>query len=153
MDGQASKSAEIQDASTIAALLIRQSTPALLSPAPSPQPSPHHLHPVLAFRTRVGRSNRYWLDRRTTSKSDHATLADLDPNVADRMKYDSDNDEDDGDGGFVKDLLYPVDHYSDDSMRVRAAFAVGSRREGVGQDGRRVSGGPNNAQAMRSGAS
>ena len=158
VDGVVSKptdpNAELNESTIITPHPMRYHTNPLVSPAPSPQPSPQsNQNPILAFRTRTGRSNRQWLDRRLTSASkaeSAAQLVDLDPHVADRMKYDSDNDEDDGEGGFAKDLLYPVDHFSDESMRVRAAVAVGGpRRESVVQDSRRIGAAMNGVPAGR----
>ena len=128
-----------------------------LSAPPTPQP-------VFAFRTRVGRGGRLWLDRRFTpaAKQQHQQLLSpnpspvigeaLDPIVADRMKYDTDEqDEDDGEGA---DLLYPVDHFGDETMRVRALFACGGpRRESMGQEGRRVTAGAAAGQMARTGGS
>ncbi|KAI9714911.1 MAG: Enhancer of polycomb-like protein 1 [Bogoriella megaspora] len=120
--------------------IIRHATASslpLISPTPSPRPQ---FEQALSFRTRVGRSGRLWLDRRKNDRIGPEVLAEMDRNLVDRMKYDSDNDEDDGEGGFSKDILYPVDHYDDQSMRFRAAFAVGPpRRESIGADGRRIS--------------
>ncbi|KAL9090164.1 MAG: hypothetical protein Q9165_005444 [Trypethelium subeluteriae] len=165
---------------------FRSSTPlsnlASTTPAASPQPL-YPDAPVLSFRTRTGRNNRTWLDRRITPSTPptpstllhpfsslfnatkawhanhqihhhHAPDSDLDFVVADRMKYESDNDEDDGEGGFVHDLLYPVDHYSDESMRLRSAFAVGGRRDSVGQGaalGQQQGGGQGPGQAQGGG--
>lgn len=162
MDGAAPKptdrNGEPEESTIITPHPVRYQTTPLVSPIPSPQPPSDSYHPILAFRTRIGRNNRRWLDRRLTSTAkagSAAALADLDPIVADRMKYDSDNDEDDGEGGFAKDLLYPVDHYSDASMELRAAAAAvagGLRRESTGQDARRIASTVNGSQVVRSGS-
>ncbi|KAI9684302.1 MAG: Enhancer of polycomb-like protein 1 [Bathelium mastoideum] len=167
MDVNGAAPAKPVNANALALPAPQNSSTTLTGTPPISAPSAQQQSAILAFRTRVGRNNRTWLDRRLVQPSPTQTSLDpninlfaaLDPAVADRSKYDLDDDDDadawgdiggDGSaGGLGREMLYPVDHYSDESMRVRAAFACGGmRREGIGPvvgagpDGRRgVSGG------------
>jgi len=70
-----------------------------------------------AYRRRTGRGGRFWIDRRTHPPT---TRAGNDDWIADRFKYDED---DDGDGD-----VYSVDPYSTESLRFRATLPFQQRR-------------------------
>jgi len=67
-----------------------------------------------AYRRRMGRGNRLWIDRRGLP----SPAKDLDPNdrIADRFKFDQDDDE--------PQPLYHINPYSYDQMKFRATIPI-----------------------------
>lgn len=78
--------------------------------------------PKVAFRRRVGRLNRLWIDRRTVAGTPTKAAQDADPwkhnQESDRWKYDHDDSED-------EQPVYEVDPYDTRCIRFRATIPLG----------------------------
>ncbi|KAJ4424644.1 Enhancer of polycomb-like protein 1 [Gnomoniopsis sp. IMI 355080] len=78
--------------------------------------------PKIAFRRRIGRLNRLWIDRRTVPHSPPRDPQDIDPwkqsQESDRWKYDQDDSE-------GEQPVYEVDPYDTRCIRFRATIPLG----------------------------
>ena len=75
--------------------------------------------PTMAFRRRIGRNNRLWIDRRGFTTPPRETTAG--DSYSDRWKYDNDDSDD-------EQPVYEVDPYDTRALKYRAGIPLYSRR-------------------------
>jgi enhancer of polycomb-like protein len=104
-------------------------------------------HGQPAYRRRIGRCNRLWIDRRGMSAASQA----LDASVSDRWKYDQDDDD--------EQPVYEVDPYDTKALRFRATiplppstFSQRSRQEERSAQQVRINSAPANQRAITAAA-
>lgn len=87
-----------------------------------------------AYRRRIGRGGRLWIDRRGMS----AASKSVDPDTAERWKYDQDDDDD--------QPTYELDPYDLKALKFRATIPLPAHlhlQRGLGPNGRPISNSPN----------